>query len=91
MFCGIGYWKKPISFDIFAKGLWLNLLLLVQSLLFCGDLMYGESFADKNFSGRILCSGTSNASKRFAAEMMRVTDCVMWSAKWSLHLWLEQV
>jgi hypothetical protein len=56
--------KKTISFDIFAKGLWLNLLLLVQSLLFCGDLMYGESFADANFSGRILCSGTSNASKR---------------------------
>ncbi|CAK9193975.1 unnamed protein product [Sphagnum troendelagicum] len=23
--------------------------------------------------------------------MMRVTDCVMWSAKWSLHLWLEQL
>jgi hypothetical protein len=30
-------------------------------------------------------------AKRFAAGMMRVTDCVMWSAKWSLHLWLEQV
>jgi hypothetical protein len=57
--------KKTIGFDIFAKGLWLNLLLLVQSLLlFCVDLMYGESFADKNFSGRILCSGTSNASKK---------------------------
>jgi len=66
-------------------------LLLVQSLLFCGDLMCGESFAEKNFSGRILCSGTSNASKRFATGMMRVTDRVMWSAKWSLHLWLEQV
>jgi hypothetical protein len=56
--------EKTISFDIFEEGLWLNLLLLVQSLLFCGDLMYGQSFADENFSGRILCSGTSNASKK---------------------------
>jgi hypothetical protein len=36
--------EKTISFDIFEEGLWLNLLLLVQSLLFCGDLMYGQSF-----------------------------------------------
>jgi hypothetical protein len=52
-------------------------LLLVQSLLFCGDLVDGESSAGKNFSGRNLCSGASSASKRFAAGMMRVTDCVM--------------
>ncbi len=31
------------------------------------------------------------AKGRIAAGMMGVTDCVMWSAKWSLHLWLEQM
>jgi hypothetical protein len=50
---------------------------MVEPLLFCGDLVDGESSAGKNFSGRILCSGASSASKRFAAGMMRVTDCVM--------------
>jgi hypothetical protein len=50
---------------------------MVEALLFCGDLVDGESSAGKNFSGRLLCSGASSVSKRFAAGMMRVTDCVM--------------
>jgi hypothetical protein len=50
---------------------------MVEPLLFCGDLVDGESSAGKNFSGRILCSGALSVSKRFAAGMMRVTDCVM--------------
>jgi hypothetical protein len=59
-------------------------LLLVQTLLFCGDLVDGESSAGKNFSGRILCSGASSAGKRFAAGMMRVTDCVMLECRMEL-------
>jgi hypothetical protein len=50
---------------------------MVEPLLFCGDLVDGESSAGKNFSGRILCSGALCISKRFAAGLMRVTDCVM--------------
>jgi hypothetical protein len=34
LFCGIGYWKKTFSFDIFAKGLWLNLCCLFNLCCF---------------------------------------------------------